>query len=321
MGLSEEELEQFQNLGYLVKERIFSNDDLQPLRDGITESIQDACDRLMEVGGLDQDFQEASFETRLSKIYQYNRKAGQEVYMSIHSGRFHGPGMLKVLRHLPLIACIEDLIGPDIMATSIYRIRPKLPYFSRGEVPWHQDAGYMMSHCNNYLVITCWVPIVDATVDNGCLWVIPKGQDKGVIRHYTGGHAGYLEIASEDVPDGAIPLEMKAGSVLFLTNLTPHASFENNTEFIRWSIDLRYQDFDVPNNVDEVPEDYFPERDPVTMACNPDEAYFVIQDLKYPNREMRNPEEFAKLRRHWDSSKVKRPGRGWTPLSDRHNIQ
>ena len=143
--------------------------------------------------------------------------------MSIWSGRFHGPGILKALRHPALIDCIEDLIGPEIMATSIYRVRPKVPGYPRGEVPWHQDAGYSMAHCNEYLMITCWVPLVDTTLENGCLWVIPKVQDKGVMRHYTGGHAGFLEIAPENVPEGAIPVEMKAGSVLLLTNLTERA--------------------------------------------------------------------------------------------------
>ena len=315
MSLTDKELAQFNDLGYVVKTGIYDDEDLQLLKDGLTGAIQEKCTQLVAEGTLDHDFSDASFETRLTRIHERNPDAAHEILMSIWSGRFHGPGILKALRHRPLIDCIESLIGPDIVATSIYRIRPKVPGYLRGEVPWHQDAGYSLPHCYKDAMITCWVPLVDATIDNGCIWVIPKVQDEGIIRHFTGGHAGYLAIAPEDLPQGAIPVEMPAGAVLFMTAMTPHASFDNKTEVVRWSVDLRYQDFSVPSNLGEVPEDYTPERDPVTMACHPGEAYFVIQDKNNPEREMIDPSAFAKLRRSWTGVKVDRPGRGWTPLN------
>jgi phytanoyl-CoA hydroxylase len=318
MGLTPKEQAQFKTLGYVIKEGIYSYADLEPLREGLTGAIQEKCDELITAGQLDRDFSEASFETRLAKLHAHNPEAAEAVLMAIWSGRFHGPGILAALRHTPLIDCIDSLVGPDIVATSIYRVRPKIPHYVRGEVPWHQDAGYSMAHCNDYLMVTCWIPMVDATRDNGCLWVLPNAHDQGILRHYTGGHGGFLEIAPEDLPPPeAIPLEMKAGSVLFMTAMTPHASFENTTDVVRWSIDLRYQDLSVPHNMGETPADYTPERDPVTMACFPGEAYFVIQDKAHPEREMRDPEAFRALRQLWDRATISKPGRGWTSLGER----
>jgi len=317
MRLTEKELRQFNEQGYVVKKDIYAAEDLQLLKDGLTGAIQEKCKELISSGLLDRDFTEASFETRLTAIHRHNPEAAHQVLMSIWAGRFHGPGILKALRHRPLIECIEDIIGPDIVATSIYRIRPKVPGYKQGEVPWHQDAGYSMAHCNDHLMVTCWIPLVDATLENGCMWVIPNVQDGGIIQHYTGGHAGFLEIAPETLPDGAIPVEMRAGSVLLMTAMTPHASFENKTDIVRWSIDLRYQDFNVPSNIGELPEDYTPEREPVTMACHPGEAYFVIQDTENPDRQIEDPDEFAQLRKQWDRVKVHKPGRGWTPFNER----
>ena len=234
-------------------------------------------------------------------------------------GGYSGPAMLGMLRHKPLLSCIESLIGPDIVGSSVYRIRPKLPSWERGEVPWHQDSGYFMAHCDSQLIITCWIPLVDATIENGCLWVIPKAFNDGVFRHYTGGHGGYLEITEDDLPANEpipMPMPMEAGDVLFMTNLTPHASFENNTDGVRWSLDLRYQGVDAPNNVDEEPADSVPERDPVTMACYPPEDDFIIQDTQQPEREVRSPEEFYALRERYNQQrdKIHFPGRGWTQL-------
>ena len=314
MVLSLKEVNDFKQKGYLVQEGVYTDSDLDLLRQGLMAAIQNKCHQLMEQGLLDQDFSHEPFETRLTRIYQHNEEAGRQILGAIWSGIFDGPGILKALRHPPLIDRVSDLIGPDLVATSIYRIRPKVPGHLQGEVPWHQDAGYSMAHCYNYEMITCWIPLVDVDRNNGCLWLIPAQHHLGIIEHYTDGHAGYLEIASEDLPIGAIPIEISAGSVLMMTGMTPHASFENKSDIVRWSIDLRYQDFSVPSNIDEHPEDYTTDRDPVTMACHPGEAYFVIRDTKHPDREMTNPTEFAKLRRKWNQSRIAGVESRWTSM-------
>ena len=233
-------------------------------------------------------------------------------------GGFKEQAILDFLRHPPLVSCIESLVGPDIIGSSVYRIRPKAPGYSRGAVPWHQDSGYFMPHCDGSLIVTCWIPLVDATIENGCLYVLPKSHRSGVYRHYTGGQGGYLEIAHEDLPaPEPVACPMRAGSVLFMTNLTPHASFENNTDIVRWSVDLRYQDAEIPNNIDEDPKDFSPERDPVTMACLPTEGDFVIKDAQNPAREVTDIAEFKEIRTRYERTPVHKPGRSWTPFAER----
>jgi ectoine hydroxylase-related dioxygenase (phytanoyl-CoA dioxygenase family) len=175
-----------------------------------------------------------------------------------------------------------------------------------------------MAHCDASLIVTCWIPLVDATVDNGCLHVIPRAHQRGVFRHYHGGPAGFLIIDDGDLPPGdPIPIEMKAGDVLFMTNTTPHASFANNTDVIRWSVDLRYQSPGVPNSVDEDPSTYSEDRDPVTMACYPPEADFVIRDHEHPEREVKTAEQFHELRARFWKDRPVFPGRGWTAYAER----
>ena len=165
--------------------------------------------------------------------------------------------------------------------------------------------------------MTCWIPLVDATIANGCLYVLPKSHRSGVYRHYTGGQGGYLEIAREDLPTPEpVACPMHAGSVLFMTNLTPHTSFENNTDIVRWSVDLRYQDAEIPNNIGEDPADFDPERDPVTMACWPGEGDFVIKDVQNPEREITDVADFKEIRTRYEQTRVHNPGRGWTPFAE-----
>ncbi len=322
MGLTTAECQQFHDLGYVVKEDIYSQADLQPLKDGLTAVIDQTCATLQEEGLLGAEtFAAEPFETRLGALFKADVEVGGRVTRTIMGhggGGFKEQAILDFLRHPPLVSCIESLVGPDIIGSSVYRVRPKAPGYSRGAVPWHQDSGYFMPHCDQSLIVTCWIPLVDATIENGCLYVLPKSHRSGVYRHYTGGQGGYLEIAGEDLPaPEPVACPMRAGSVLFMTNLTPHASFENNTDIVRWSVDLRYQDAEIPNNIDEDPADFDPEREPVTMACWPGEGDFVIKDAQNPEREITDVAEFKEIRTRYEQTPVRNPGRGWTPFAER----
>ena len=321
MQLTNPEITQFHQLGYVVKPAVFSQADMQPIKDAIDEMVDRKARQLYADGKLAVLCANAPFETRLAEIQAVDKAAAQAIVSYIWGkggGGYSGPAMLAMLRHEPLLGCITSLIGgPDIVGSSVYRIRPKMPLWERGEVPWHQDSGYFLPHCDSHLIVTCWVPLVDATLENGCLWVLPQSHQAGIITHHRGGHGGYLEIIDQDLPPvEPIPVPMTAGSVLFMTNLTPHASFENQTNQVRWSLDLRYQGMSAPNNLDEAPTDVTPERDPVTMACYPPEADFVIRDSQHPEREIRSPEAFNQLRERFNYAKVYSPGRGWQALKE-----
>lgn len=318
MQLNNQEIDQFHQLGYVVKPGVLTEADMQPIKAAIDEMVDRKARQLQADGQLADICVDASFETRLAAIQAIDPAAAQAIVQHIWGkggGGYSGPAMLALLRHAPLLGCIDSLIGPDIVGSSVYRIRPKMPLWERGEVPWHQDSGYFLPHCDTHLIVTCWVPLVDATLENGCLWVLPRSHQTGILTHHSGGHGGYLEIVDQDLPPVApLPLPMSAGSVLFMTNLTPHASFENQTDQVRWSLDLRYQGMSAPNNVDEAPTDVTAERDPVTMACYPPEADFVICDTQNPEREIRSAEAFNHLRERFNTTKVYSPGRGWKSL-------
>ena len=322
MSLTPTEQRQFNDLGYLVREDIYSQAEMQPLKGALTALIDRTCATLQEEGLLGEEtFADEPFETRLGALFNANTEAGERINSAIMGhggGGFKEQAMLDFLRHSPLVSCIESLVGSEIIGSSVYRIRPKAPGYTRGAVPWHQDSGYFLPHCDQSLIVTCWIPLVDATIENGCMYVIPKSHCDGIYRHYTGGQGGYLEIAQEDLPDpDPVVCEMRAGSVLLMTNRTPHASFENTTDIVRWSVDLRYQNSAVPHNVDEHPEDFDPERDPVTMACYPGEGDFVIQDAQHPEREVTAIAQFQEIRTRYERTPVRSPGRGWTALSER----
>ncbi len=321
MILSQSELEQFDELGYVIKRGVCAQESIQPLRNALSGAITVSAERLVREGKLSRTYAEEGFGRQLTEIYREDAEAAREALRAVGGrggGFFKEQAMLDFLRHPDLLECVGQFVGPEIVGSSVYRVRPKMPEFEEGEVPWHQDSGYFLPHCDAKLVLTCWIPMVDATAENGCVHVLPGTHKQGIIRHYTGGHGGFLEIAPEDLPTPEpVCCEMRAGDVVFMTNLTAHASFENRTDIVRWSVDLRYHSADVPSNVDEVPESYTSERDPVTMACYPPEADFIIKSPTSPEREVTEIDVFQAIRSRYEENRPPNPGRGWTPLDER----
>jgi len=102
------------------------------------------------------------------------------------------------------------------------------------EFPWHQDNGYTYTEPQQYL--TCWVALVDATVDNGCPWVVPGLHKQGTIAH----EATPLGWQCLSNPADAVAVPAKKGDVVVFSSLTPHRTGPNLTKDIRKSYILQY---------------------------------------------------------------------------------
>lgn len=120
----------------------------------------------------------------------------------------------------------HDLVGPDVRLywdQAVY----KKPGDQAG-FPWHQDNGYTFVEPQQYL--TCWIPLEDATLENGCPWVVPGLHRRGTLAHEMS-DLGWVCLA--DPGERAVAAPVRAGSVLIFSSLTPHCTGPNRTEGIR----------------------------------------------------------------------------------------
>jgi len=60
---------------------------------------------------------------------------------------------------------------------------PQGPNHGHGPVPWHQDSAISSHIAIRPLVLTVWLPLVDATPENGCMWVQRAVHKGPVYRH------------------------------------------------------------------------------------------------------------------------------------------
>lgn len=113
-----------------------------------------------------------------------------------------------------------------------------------GEVTCHQDATFL--YTEPLRLAGLWFALEDASVENGCLWVISGGHKLGLksrFRRAEDGGTRFEVIDGTPWPEENLqPLEVKKGTVIVLDSLLPHLSRENTSARSRHAYTLHIID-------------------------------------------------------------------------------
>lgn len=113
-----------------------------------------------------------------------------------------------------------------------------------GEVTCHQDGAFLYTEPLN--LIGMWFALEDATIENGCLWVIPGRHKFGLKSRFVravGGGTHFEVLDSTPWPEEKLqPLEVKQGTLIVLHPLLPHLSRENRSAKSRHAYTLHVID-------------------------------------------------------------------------------
>jgi non-haem Fe2+, alpha-ketoglutarate-dependent halogenase len=85
----------------------------------------------------------------------------------------------EIVHHPAVLDAVEDLIGPDIRLfhLTVWPKNARDPAY----VGWHQDATYF--GLEPALHVTAWVALTDASIEAGCMEVIPGSHKLGQLHH------------------------------------------------------------------------------------------------------------------------------------------
>lgn len=249
--LTPEQVDRYDTEGYLIIPGLLSEEDMVPVRAALTEKVDMIAADLMAEGLITDALDPEPFPTRLARLFD-----GLEAEHFLKYGRGWRdriPGYFVLMSNPKILDAIESLIGPEIFSNPVYNVRPKVPRIAAGAVPWHQDKSYWPD-ANSNPVITVWISFVDATLENGCLHVLPRTQKEKVhaFHEETYSGTGFLELNLDQVtvPSRDVPLPVAAGDAILFNDRLVHCSTPNNSDHVRWSVDLRYQ----PTDQDPMPQ-------------------------------------------------------------------
>ncbi|MEM7303572.1 MAG: phytanoyl-CoA dioxygenase family protein [Pseudomonadota bacterium] len=268
--LSDEQISSFNRFGYLVVDDVLDQKNvLDPVRAEYAQLLDELYAGWFAEGRVSEPPAGLSFHDKLLISYRAKCDWFQPMDISLPGDRiqadtpFHfGPAIFDLVTNERLLDVVEALIGPEITSNPIQhvRIKPPAPDLQKDEIrahiaatDWHQDRGVTHAEADETRMITVWCAVSDATVENGCLQVLPLAGNDDVYPHCPGN--GQLAIADGQIDrDAAVPLPVKSGGVVIFHPLTPHASLENRSGEFRWSFDLRYNVTGEPTGRSHFPE-------------------------------------------------------------------
>ena len=259
--LSTDDIGRFKADGYLVVENVLSKGVLQAVRD----EYADLLESLVAQWAM-ASLSEASFEDKLLAAYKAGHDWFQPMDISLpgdriaHDTPMHfGPAVFNMITAPRLLDMVEALIGSEITSNPIQHVRIKPPEAVLrtsenrahvGGTDWHQDRAVALEEADQTDMVTVWLAITDATVENGCLQVVPN--ETTLLPHcpqrQTSIAEGYIDKSL------ARPLPVKAGGAVLFHPMTPHASLPNLSDGFRWSFDLRFNRTGQPTGRTHFPE-------------------------------------------------------------------
>ncbi len=262
-GLSSEQLAFFHAEGYVHVPDALASEDLDSVQAELEEIVDQTAQRLLAAGKIERDYAELPFTQRLIPL----AKADASATAGINFPANLGPNIFAFLHNPRLLDLIESLIGPEIYANSCQHIRAKVPAsdqyagnFSQNEwarsTAWHQDLGVLLPEADDTLVVTTWIPLVDADEENGTLMIYPRCHKEPLRRHVRppADQGGSFTVAPAELPPwDPVTIPVQRGGLIAIHCRTPHGSQPNRSDAIRWSMDLRWNDARKPNGRPHLP--------------------------------------------------------------------
>ncbi len=209
-------------------------------------------------------------------------------YLCIHFPHKISPLMHAQLSHPAIVSALTQLIGPDVKC-----MQSMLFVKSAGKPgqAWHQDEDFIPTRDRS--LTGAWMALDDATLENGCLWVLPGSHRHGVL--WPLGEQDDPRFDCTDESHGfpwrdedAIPVEVRAGSIVFFNGYLLHRSLPNRARsghrralvnhYMSAQSLLPWMAFDVGTHA--ATADY---RDIVMVAGNDPYAWKGVTDIARPS--------------------------------------
>jgi phytanoyl-CoA hydroxylase len=148
----------------------------------------------------------------------------------------HYPRFRALSESKELLDLLEQLIGPNVVF-HLSKVNMK-PAELGSVVDWHQDLAYYP--LTNTDSVTVLIYLNDADAANGCLQVIPRVHRERVLDHTSNGVFQGRVTEAVDASE-VVYLEGKAGSVILMHCLAPHASAPNLSAKSRTTLIMAYR--------------------------------------------------------------------------------
>jgi ectoine hydroxylase-related dioxygenase (phytanoyl-CoA dioxygenase family) len=217
MKLTPEQLSQYRNEGYTTVPDFFTAEEIAAMR----AELQ----RFKDEGLLRNVATEGDGKTTSMQVANL-----QICPIAPRSELFRALGFAD-----KVVSAVSQLIGePIVWQLDQIFLKPGRHGAGTG---WHQDGAYFQLK-NRRHGVGMWTAIHAASVANGTMHVIPRGDAELLAHERDGGSNHHIKCVVDE--SKAVPIELPAGGVLFFNYGVPHCTKANNTDHERAGLALHF---------------------------------------------------------------------------------
>jgi phytanoyl-CoA hydroxylase len=226
--LSDADRERFRVDGYLAMNGLLSRQEIEDCKTALSDLAHHRVAWDKRVWSQEEPyFAQGGQQARTDDPELRLRKLAYFVHLE--------PRLRHVATHPRLLTIVDELVGPG--SRMIQDMALLKPPFRGSEKPWHQDAAYFDWTPLGGVVGT-WVALDEATIDNGCMQVIPGTHLNGPAPHF---HVRDCQLADQRVQvEQAVAIPLQPGGVLFFSGLLHHGTPPNMTAARRRALQFHY---------------------------------------------------------------------------------
>jgi len=223
--LTDAQVARFRAEGYLVLDALTDQDEVAAIREVYDRLFEQRAGRAegnqFDLAGADEDDKQAALPQILSPAK-------------------YAPELLDTRLYANAKAIAEQLLGDcrTYVAHAIFK-----PPRHGAATPWHQDGAYAAPD-KVYRHVNFWVPLQEATVDNGCLHFVPGShRSREVLPHRPIGgdprvHGLELEPDQMHRTEGAVAAPLPPGGATLHDKYTLHYAAANRSDTPRRALIL-----------------------------------------------------------------------------------
>ncbi len=217
--LTREQVEQFNQQGYVRGIRVFDPEQI----DGIRDYFDALLEQVIASGGDSYSISTAHLK--------------------------YGP-VYDLLTNPQIVACVKDILGENVIGWGSHFFC-KMPHDGKA-VTWHQDASYWPLTPSK--TVTVWLAVDDADTENACMQFIAGSHHQGhmTYRPSVDKEGNVLDQTVENAEQYGDVVDdvLKAGEISIHSDLLLHGSQANDSDRRRCGLTLRYCTPDVRAGVE-----------------------------------------------------------------------
>lgn len=220
--IKDDQVVEYKNNGFFAIDPLFSS-----------QEVSAALDGLMSL--LLKDAKGAKLEFTKPKD-QLNTDLERELAIrKVHRFMNQDEALTAIANHPTLLGILEKILGDKpVLVQDMALMKP--PH-GGGEKPWHQDMAYG-NLAYDKSVVGVWIALDEATIDNGCMHVIPGSHKDGFVPHYAERDWQLCDTTVQVDKDITVPLS--PGGTLIFHGLIHHGTPSNQSNKRRRALQLHF---------------------------------------------------------------------------------